>query len=262
MKKKAIFTMATKGGVGKTTLAKAILEYLRAKSVRVAAYDADIAVRQLAQTYGLKDKDGAYSPKLNKLRPTEGVNIIDGRGRESEAIADALDLDAEMILVDLPGGQVDLKGVGLGDNKELFKVFADAGFEVVPINVISHVAASAQSVATILDLWGPGPRHVVAKCLAHAEAHQFAFFDGQGDFAASIGHPAQVLAAVGGRVISIPKLDSEAFALLDAWSLPMSEAIAKLGEMKDYQGRRARISNIELYIREVNAEIDALGLLD
>ena len=116
MKKKVIFVASTKGGVGKTLTAMALVEYLRSQKKddgspwQVAAYDTDVYGRQLALAYGLREANGDYSKAKNKLNPTKGVAIFDAR-TDRDSFAETLDSDPDFMVMDLPTGLIDMSHV-------------------------------------------------------------------------------------------------------------------------------------------------------
>lgn len=68
MNKRVIFVCSQKGGAGKTTFARGLLEALRYEGHTVAAYDADGPVGQLLQYEGLRDRKGRLIPRQDPSR--------------------------------------------------------------------------------------------------------------------------------------------------------------------------------------------------
>lgn len=263
MRKKAIFLASAKGGVGKTMTAKALLGHLRKQTrpdgepLMVAAFDTDPSIGQLARAYGIKGKDGRYDAAANRLKPTKGVAMFDARV-DGERIPDAIDAGADIILVDLPGGLVDMSHV-FGDTRTFLAEFEREGYEVIFLLVISQIKASAASVLEAMKIWGAGPRYVVVKNLGFAAADQFLFFDGA--YRDQAGDPAGALANAGGSVIELPGLDKATFALFDAWETTVEGALDKL-EAEKIEGWRPRRGHLERYLAESDEAFESLRLLD
>lgn len=81
--KRAIFVCSQKGGAGKTSFARGLLEVLRFENNRVAAYDADGAVGQLFQYEGQRDQQGLL---LTKQDPLVGCSHFDIREEDERDI--------------------------------------------------------------------------------------------------------------------------------------------------------------------------------
>ncbi len=264
MQKLAIFSTSHKGGVGKTTLAKALLDALRRERrqdgspLAIAAYDTDPEIGQLARAYGIRGKDGRYDALANNSMPFHGVAMFDARS-DPERFVDALDGRPDAIIFDLPGGLVDLKSV-LGDIDSLKAEFESEGFQIVVLMSISHVKASAEGVAKTMALWGPGPRFIVAKNLACAGEDDFIFFDGE--LAHLVGYPSVALASAGGIVMQMPALDPVSFSLLDAEEIPFSKAPEHIeASGHELRGWRARRGHIRKFVESCDRAFAAAGLL-
>lgn len=68
--RRAVFVASQKGGPGKSTTARALLDYYRTHAIGCAAYDADGRVGQLLQYYGERGADGEL---LREQNPSTGV---------------------------------------------------------------------------------------------------------------------------------------------------------------------------------------------
>lgn len=261
--KKAIFVVSQKGGVGKTTFSRALLDYLRhpedgsAPKASVAAYDGDRNIAQLADAYGIKGSNGEYSLAANESSPTEGVTLFDARSKKgAEAMAAALDVGADILLFDLPGGSVDDMKTVFGNMQRFRDEYEESGYEIWVIVVVNHLFASARNIKTVIDLWGPSAKYVVVKNLGQAEEDQFVFFDGAE--AARAGNPDALLQSVGGQVIRLPALDPDTYAKIDADAIPFFVAAVKArqgGYLRPHPDR------VKYFLRDVRSEIDSLGLV-
>ncbi|QDL55002.1 hypothetical protein [Rhodoferax aquaticus] len=265
MKKKAIFIASAKGGVGKSTVAKALLEYLRNQkkkdgtAVRVHAYDTDPNVGQLALAYGLKDKEGEYDVIENNNRPDAGVLMFDAKS-DADKFGDTLDTDADIVLMDLPGGLIDLSYV-YGDMKSFKDQYRQEGYEIVVLCVITQVQASGASVTKVMDIWGDDVTYVVAKNQSFGNDEDFYFFDGE--LATQFGNPAAKVLAAGGKIISFPALDHGTFALVDKWLVTFSQAIPRLLSQRGIlTGWRIRLTKIEGFLKQTETCFSSLELIN
>ncbi len=261
--KKAIFVLSQKGGVGKTTCSRALLDYLRhpedgsAPKATVAAFDGDKNIAQLADAYGIKDKEGKYLRAANETDPISGVALFDARSKKgAETMASALDAGADILLFDLPGGSVgDMKTV-FGNMERFLDEYRESGYEIWVIIVINHLFASAKNIRTVIDIWGDSARYVVVKNLGQADDDQFVFFDGPE--AERAGDPAALVESVGGRVIRMPALDPDTYAKIDADAIPFFVAADR-----EREGRylRPHPERARYFLRDMGKELDSLGIV-
>jgi len=94
---------AEKGGTGKSTAARALVDYARRVGVRTAAWDTDGSVGQLLQCYGTKDRNGAILLDQDPCVGTGYFNIRDDRQRD-RLFASVTEHDASLSVYDMPGG--------------------------------------------------------------------------------------------------------------------------------------------------------------
>lgn len=261
MKKKAIFVLSQKGGVGKTTFSRALLDYLRypedgsAPKTSVAAFDGDKNIAQLADAYGLK-ANGEYSHLANSANPFDGVMLFDARTKKgAEAMASALDLGADILLFDLPGGSVDDMKTVFGNTERFLDEYRENGYEIWVMIVINHLFASAKNIRTVTDVWGASARYVVVKNLGQAEEDHFVFFDGPE--AERAGEPARLIESLGGCVISMPSLDPDTYAKIDADAITFSVAATS---KREGGYLRPHPDRVKYFLRDVRKEISSLGL--
>ena len=74
--KRTILIASEKGGVGKSVVCRTLVDYLRQRGVRVAAYDADGAVGATLRVLGARDANGRL---VETQDPTVGVGYYAGR---------------------------------------------------------------------------------------------------------------------------------------------------------------------------------------
>lgn len=255
--KKAIFTMSHKGGAGKSTFARSVLEHLRtfAPKTQVVAVDCQPKIGHLANYYGLKGADGAYCPDANLMKPFSGVQVIDiANAKNFIGLVDVLDLDPEILLVDLPGGAVESLKAAVGGIDNLKEAYFEAGYELNIAIGVNHLLSSAESIHDILSTWGDdGVRYIPVLNLGVAERDQFVFFDGER--AAFAGRPADRLAQLGAKEFLLHSLEADTYALLEAARCPMREAI-------DADFSRGHQVRAQKWLARIDAEIFKLGLVD
>lgn len=202
--KRAIFVVSQKGGSGKSTFSRALLDYSRFQNdQRVAAFDADGNVGQLLQYYGRRDEQG-------KQDPLDGVFPFDIRDAiQRDNVINALDYEADMLLFDFPGGAVDALQNILQSERgitALAEEYHRAGYAVTVAIVISNILASANNVIRIMNTFGPDFNYLAVKNLFFGNEDDFLFFDGFTDPEGNTvgGKGRSKLLESGGNVISLP----------------------------------------------------------
>jgi len=224
--KLAVFTLCQKGGVGKTTWCRGYLDIARAAGLTVAAFDADGETGQLVQYYGTRT-NGVIDRVQNPIRGVSDFNIR--RERDRDMLVNASELEADVILFDLPGGSVQELAEISGDGRLVFETYRAAGFQVVVVIVITHMVAAVRTVLDSIDAFGDTARYVVVKNEGFAEPDEFVTFEGFADANGALryGKARQAIDQVGGEVIHMPKLAASTYAKLDVDSIGYSSAISE-----------------------------------
>lgn len=220
--KRAIFVASQKGGVGKSTWARAFLECARRNGYRIAAFDCDGGVGQLLQYYGSRDSDG----QLKRMQdPFDGVGYFDVRvDSERDILLDAAELQAETALFDLPGGSIGELNKILGDTLAMFTAYRAAGYQVVWVMVLDHLLAATRIVSESIRAYGKEIEYVAVLNTAFADRSEFEIFDGLvSDGTPQFGAASRALAEVGGHTITMPRLQAGTYAQLDMRSLRFSD---------------------------------------
>lgn len=268
MGKKAIFVMSQKGGVGKSTFARGLLDHLRRyhsagsdAPAKTIAFDLQPEVNQLGVAYGLKKDDGrgglVYDAAANLSNPFAGVISLSLRDdKDVEMIGEALDYGADILLFDLPGGSVDEMKSVFGTLQEFIGEYKAAGYEIVVAMALSYLAASAAGVEEIMKVWGPSAKYVAVLNLGQAPRDDFIFFDGER--AERFGYPKDLIEAAGGVVVEMPSLQQSTYALVDADGVGFSEA-ANPDSSTYSRTHRVRIRG---WLERFDAQIAKMELVD
>lgn len=253
--KRAIFIVSQKGGSGKSTFSRALLDHLRyGRGMRVAAFDADGDVGQLLQYYGLRDGQGQLLPAQD---PQQGVGVFNLRSPDERgAVLDALDCGAETMLFDFPAGSLGelCRVFGPGtDVGPLLDEYESEGYRITVAVVISNVQASVANVLAAMDIFRDRVDYVVVKNLFYGREEDFLFFDGFTGTDGQLygGQAREALTRRGGRVVALPALSGREYALCDMHCLGFSEATAH-GAL-----RRSERSAIGHFLREFGEAADA-----
>jgi len=232
MSKRAIFVCSQKGGAGKTTFARGLVEVLRCDGQAVAAYDADGNVGQLFQHQGLRDAHGILIPQQDPVAGCGFFNIRDDDDRD--ILLNALAKQPPLILFDLPGGVVGELGKVIDDGDAPHGLFAEyryQGYAITVVVVMTPVQASVRTVQESIDAFGDAVDYVVVKNLAFGPEEAFILFDGcdQKDLSRPPSRGKQALLARGGVIITMPALPPRSYALLDVYNLRYIDAVKGLG---------------------------------
>lgn len=251
--KRAIFILSQKGGSGKSTFSRALLDHLRqGRGVAVAAFDADGTVGQLLQYYGSRDAAGQLVlPQL----PTTGVGVFDLRRREQRGtVVDALDLGADTLLFDFPAGCLDDLGrvVGEAGVGALLDEYEREDFRVTVVVVVSNVQSSAGNVLAAMDVFRDRVDYVAVKNLFYGKPEDFLFFDGftGADGRLYGGQALEALTRRGGTVVHMPALPGREYALCDMYCLGFSEALSHPALRRSERGAIAH------FLREFGGAVD------
>lgn len=237
MSKRAIIVTSKKGGVGKSTTAKALIDLTRASGRSVAAWDLDGQTGSLAFVYPPGD-------------PLTGVGTEDIRDpRAPGAWLESFHSDADDVIVDVPGGALDsLLGTFSGGSAALVKEIRSSGRELVVVSVLGHKKDATATAQEAVEIFGKDARHVVVlNGFFGSQADFIVYYGFQGpDGTSRFGQTAKMVESVGGETVFLPRMNAQADVLLDLESMSMangSTAIAALG--------RKHSGNIRYWLDEV-----------
>jgi len=252
-RKRLVMTVSQKGGVGKTTVMRGVVEIARSRGVKTAAYDADGGVGQLLKHYGTKvggevavvqnPLDGVGYFNVRDLRDKEAVNRIDGAG-------------ADLVVLDLPGGTLDvLADVVPGGLRGLVEMYRDEGWEVVVLLVITPLQNCALEVLRLIEHLGGARGLIVVKNPGHYPVEAFYQYAGDAEHP-EYGAAREQLLAAGGCDLTMPSIRWQTYLYLDEHSLSFGDALKS--DDSRYRGDRKWVREL---LRELESELSGAGVL-
>lgn len=220
--RRVIATVAHKGGVGKTFLAKLLFDLLMAIGRVVAAWDLDASTG----TFAVYD-DTIKTFDLNS-------------SRETYSWLDDCHSDIDDILIDVPGGRIDDLLRTFGDNsvRALVSAVRSSGRELVVVNPIGVSIAETVTAQVVLNAFaGTDARVVIVKNGRFGNAEDFVIYDGveiagerrygaTGDLATNVGAETLFLPCLAPRLLA--QVDAERLRLGDAAGTAGAERLGRL----------------------------------
>lgn len=255
--KRAIFVASVKGGVGKTLFSRGVLDRFRRTQRKCAAYDCDAEVGQLMQYYGTRSETASGSRTLVRDQdPLVGVrplNIL--KPKDRDRLFSALDLDADVILYDLPGGLMKEVTKSFGDSEiqggeAMVTMYNEAGYAVTVAVVITPFRKAILAVSEAMATFGPGAEYLVIVNRFFGDDEDYARWDA--------GETKKRLLKTGGKIIELPKIQTGTLALLDEHNLSFMKARDEVRKLS-----RLEVSRVQLWMRLMDEELfrasDLLG---
>ncbi|MEM9153236.1 MAG: chromosome partitioning protein ParA [Cyanobacteria bacterium P01_F01_bin.3] len=226
--RRVIWITGGKGGVGKSTFSRGLLDVLLDAGVNVAAFDGDPSNAQLFRYY-----QGVG----------EGVQCVDlDKQGEADVLLNQMEVGkADVFLVDVAAGGsqtlLDLEGdIGL------ISEAMDMGFRFTVVSVMSRIKDSVNLLKASLEMTDKfDVQHVAVKNLYFGECDRFRLFDGSKTKARLLER--------GGMVLEMPDLFDDTYELLDQKNLPFRAMLA------DKSFPRAQRSRINKWLKDFEGEI-------
>lgn len=226
--KRLILFASNKGGVGKTTVCRTVLDLLRRAGRTVAAFDLDANTRSLGMVY-------KHLP--NASDPLQGVGIADVSDPRSTAWVDAIAGGAQDVLLDVPGGRLDDLARTFSDQTTVgARALADLARkyqrEVVVVSVVGVKRDAISPFLDAIDLFGDAVHHVVVKNGLFAKADEFVIFDGiELNGVRKFGKAAEVAKEYHADVVWFPLLQTVPDQIADMLELTYTEAADDAAQM-------------------------------
>jgi len=227
MKPAVILVGADKGGVGKTTISRAVLDYLASKSIPARAFDTE-------------------SPRgaLHRFHPHE-TSIVDiTETADQMKIIDTLsDSAAKATVIDVRAGQMTetlkaLRDVGfldaVDDGQFTFVIVHVLGPSVSSLGEIAEIAPFVQSAHYFL-----AKNHINDTTFFEWDPKSYASYFGDVECAGEI---------------TIPKLDEMAYDQVELNGVPFADFVA------GKQGSFVLRGYVRTWMRNITQELDAIGL--
>jgi hypothetical protein len=223
-------TVAPKGGIGKTFVAKLLYDLLPTHGRSIAAWDLDAATGTFAvyddaiKTFDLHAKQESYS-----------------------WLDDCYRNDIDDVIIDVPGGRIDDLLRTFGDNSvaALVESVRKAGREFVVINPIGVMIAETVTAQVVLNAFaGTVARVVVAKNGRFGDEDDFVIYDGiQYGEERRYGATGDLAKEAGAETVFIPSLAPRLLAQIDAERLRLKDAASGAGA-----GRIGRLGSARAHI--------------
>lgn len=214
--RRVIATVAPKGGIGKTFVAKLLYDLLPTHGRSVTAWDLDAATGTFAvyddaiKTFALHGKQGGHS-------------WLDDCHRD----------DIDDVIIDVPGGRIDDLLRTFGDNNvtALVDSVRTSGRELVIINPIGVMIAETVTAQVVLNAFaGTSARVVIAKNGRFGDVDDFVIYDGvqYGD-ERRYGATGDLARSAGAETLFVPCLAPRLLAQIDAERLRLKDAAGHVG---------------------------------
>jgi hypothetical protein len=236
MKPVVVLVGADKGGVGKTTSARTLLDYLGAREIPARAFDSEFPRGALKRFY----------PKITEIVDLETaadqIKIIDTLST-SEVKVSVVDVRAGLLLDTLKT----FKEVGFFD-------LVNAGeFNFILYHVIGPSIASLEEIAEIRP-YNDGRNYLLVKNFIN----EASFFEWNPELRKQYGKLAK-----GAVEVTIPKLNEMAFEQAELAEVPFSAFV----DNKNTDGQPANNSlvlrgYVRSWMNQVTSEYDRIGLID
>lgn len=205
--KRFIWVTGGKGGTGKSTFSRGLMDVLVDAGAKVAPFDGDPDNAQLYRYY----KDVGDGVVRVELEGSGVAPLLDEMERQT----------ADVILVDVAaGGSRTL--MQLDDDVRLLFNAKDRGYQVTVVSVLSRIKDSVNLLKATLDMTeGRDVQLVAVKNLYFGKADRFRLFDDSKTKAR--------LLESGGVVLKLPELADDTYEVLDQQNLPFRIAQDEAG---------------------------------
>ena len=171
--KRLVFIYGDKGGVGKSAVARLLLDIYRNESIGCQAIDSDTSNADLYRCY---KRVGDKGIRIADGEP-DAVERVDFTVRgEADYLIDSLGDYKELMLMDLPARSRDAF-TSLIRELDLLSVAEESGYRVTIVHVLGKTRNSVSALKDVVELCGQGANYVVVKNLLFGESHTFSRYD-------------------------------------------------------------------------------------
>lgn len=212
--KRLIFIYGDKGGVGKSAVARLLLDIYRFLSKPCKAIDSDTSNADLYRCYK-RAGDGMLLLPDDEPDAVERVDFT-VRG-EADYLVDSLGDYKELLLVDLPARSRDAF-TNFIQELDLINVAIESGYRVTIVHVLGKTRSSVSALKEVVELCGDGADYVVVKNLLFGEPHTFTRYD-----ASQIRK--KVVEQLGGRELNMQEMFWTSWDVIEDNDLPFRWAV-------------------------------------
>lgn len=245
--RRAIATVAPKGGIGKTFVAKLLYDLLPAHGRNIAAWDLDAATG----TFAVYD---------------DAIKTFDVHGKQSSYswLDDCARSELDDVIIDVPGGRIDDLLRTFGDNSvtALVEAVRSTGRELVVVTPIGVMIAETVTAQVVINAFaGTRARVVVAKNGRFGDVDDFVIYDGvQFGDERRYGATGDLARSAGAETVFVPCLAPRLLAQIDAERLRLKDASTNLGSQRLGRLGAARVqiylASIADALRGTSADLD------
>jgi hypothetical protein len=204
--RRAIFFVASKGGVGKSVSSRGLIDLIRMSTTRkVSAWDLDGGTGSLALYY---DEDPIHGVGLNNVSDPSETDWLEAMYDES----------VDDVILDVPGGKTDaLYQTFTGGPADLVKFIDRANRKTVLVTVIGTDKDSVATVLHSIETFGTSVTHVVLKNGFWGSEDSFVIFDGikTDSGQARFGNIRKAAERINASIIYLPRVDARTYSLLN-----------------------------------------------
>ncbi len=212
-----VFVGGSKGGPGKSTVARGSADVLAERGIRFTAIDADTENGQLYRHYG-KRLDVQRLDLTDRETMVDFLKDLAAKDSTSASFTLLTQAPERLIIVDLPSG-AEGKFRTFEDEFGLISVLDQIGWDTTFINVLSPIKDCTNALRLLLELTeGHANAHTVAiQNLHFGEDRKFEIFNNS---------QTKKLLKQKGLLLSIPGLNPDTYSQIDKQDLGFREAAA------------------------------------
>lgn len=229
--KRLILITGNKGGTGKSSFARGLLDVYHHLNIACSAYDSDTQNPQLFRHY-------------NKTIGISRINIA-LRGGADVLLDDLEQQKPAIALVDLPAGAGD-SFERYEQDVQLISSASELGYRLTIVSVMSRVKDSVNALRLLMEFCSDRVDYVAVKNLHFGEAEKFKRFDQS--------RAKEQFLASGGIEIVMPDLFDDTYDLIDEKDFTFREAVGATSSLS-----RANRSRVHQWLKTMELEIFKAG---